>query len=379
MLQSVSIDRIVCLATALFVASSDHVFAIDDAAKSAAAPSQAESRPESITVQTITDAWKLTEAKVRTAVFEWNENRVITKNLLLEDETMTEASVPQYTVTNRLAFEDKKLRFTYKKSSWTSEAPENGDQYVGVFNGKNSKVYLPPGYVSGYPRGHVGTRGQSEELTSAYLKPLLWAFRPSLPRVTLFPIADAKLLPTREEVEDHECLVLEFSGHPGERHNIVVDPSQDFSIVRQNLTINNRLKFQLKIKYERNASFGISIPKSWKYESFNSAGDQQFSVASSLASYSINPVLAASEFEFDFPVGTWVHDGRNTEYIVTADGPTRTVGLRERQVPYAELLREPGLSPEATRWFFWCNLLLLLAISGFLLFRWHQWKRAIPH
>lgn len=344
----------------------------------AAAPLKDAATP--VTVQSILERWNRREQIVDSSIFTWTEQRTHVSDFLASDERRAEPFTPNYDVDGRLSFDGERLRYSYKKSLWKdADAPAGGDEFVSVFNGRDSKVYFPPGYVSEYPRGHFSSQSQSEGLDALYLKPMLWTFRPSLPDVMLFPPADGKLQPsTRDDEHLRDCVELTYTSSPGHVNRLWLDPKQDYSIVFATIETDEQLTLQVEVTYTFDNGQSLWIPATWKLQAMFVNNAAQLLVNGTMEKHNINPVLPASEFEFDFPVGTWVHEGANIEYLVTEDGSNPHIARSDRNTPYAELRHGGGISTTAAHWLFWANVALVCAISTYLLVRWQQWKRSIP-
>jgi hypothetical protein len=63
--------------------------------------------------------------------------------------------------------------------------------------------------------------------------------------------------------------------------------------------------------------------------------------------FELNPTIAADEFDWSFPPGTWVRDGTDkTEYIVTPNGGKRITTLEEGIAHYQKIMAEIASNPD---------------------------------
>lgn len=299
----------------------------------------------SVSREQIIKAWADREKKVTSAQFEWTEVRSTTGLFLLPDESIVEPDVPQYKVKSSLSLKGTQLRHTFRKSTWQKDAPRGENQYVSVSNGKTSKIYLPPGYVSEYPRGHASQIASSDETSSAYLKPFLWSFRTSLPRVFAAPVEKFQLKPERVLSQGIECVVMCYEASPTNSFELWADPSRDFLIVRQLFLNDGRVGNQLDIDYQQDEKTQLWIPQEWKFSLLDGSGQPILSVHGELTRAVINPNLPDSQFEYEFPPGTWVHEDGSREHIVLADGRQREVPVGDRDLPYETLLSDSAPHP----------------------------------
>jgi hypothetical protein len=318
------------------------------------------------TMKKIMETWKKNEKSVQSAIFEWTEKRVQNKTLLDPEGMNVEPDTPECDVISRLSFEKNMVRYSFRKSIWPDNAPQNKNQYVSVFNGMKSKVYFPPGYTTKYPTGYSSKKNNSEELTAVYLKPFLWSFRPFLPRTLPAELKKFNLLPETNLFQGRECLVLQYMPTTENKIEIWIDPSKGYSIVRKLFTNGDQIGSQLDIDYLFDAKSEIWIPEEWKYSLLHHTGVPMMTTNGKLKKHQINVRLYKDEFEFAFPEGTRVHEGMNTLYIVKANGLKQLVPMAKRNLLHDDILRDKDFKLTPRLLMVWGNVILFL-ISGVLL------------
>ncbi len=286
----------------------------------------------------IVRAWNRRKEQVRSARFEWSEVRNTTADLFLPGETRVEPDDPQYGVDSSLSLKGDQIRHTFRKSIWRENAPRGENEYVSVSNGTTSKVYLPPGYVSDYPMGHATNEYGSNDIASVYLKPFLWTFRTSTSGALVAPMEVFDVVPDHVIHQGRECVILRHRASPTHGYDVWVDPSRDFLIVRQQFVRDGRVGNQLDIDYEFNDQGGVWVPSDWRFAMLNSKGNPIHSVNGTLTRAEINVDIPDTDFEFDFPEGTLVHEGQVHQHIVMADGTQRPIAVSDRGLPYDVLL-----------------------------------------
>lgn len=316
--------------------------------------------------------WKEREERVTSAQFEWTEVRTTTKKLLMPGETLAEPDAPQYQVQSSLSLKADQIRHTFRKSMWPQEAPRGENQYVSVSNGKVSKVYLPPGHVTNFPRGHESRIAGSNDVTWAYLKPFLWCFRPSVDDVLVAPLAEFQVTGDTVPYQGHECVVLRHQAAPASHYDLWVDPSRGFVIVRQQFMNDGHLSHELDVDYEQDAATDLWIPHHWRFALLSHDGEPTLSVNGQLSRADINPDIPDTAFKFEFPPGTWVQEDGSHEHIVMANGKRQMISMGDRGLPYETLLsrKPPSTSTSIREVWIKINIVVLSTACLGLFARW---------
>ncbi|WP_339910974.1 hypothetical protein [Symmachiella dynata] len=329
-----------------------------------------------LTHEKILKVWEEREQRVKSARFEWTEIRLITDDLLMPGESRVEPDVPQYSVKSSLSLKENQIRHTFRKEIWQVDAPRGENSFVSVSNGETAKVYLPPGYVTEYPRGHASQQVGSDEVNSTYLKPFLWCYRPSMSSVLVAPLEKFDITQERAAYQDRDCVVLRYQPTPTTKFELWLDPSRDFVIVRQQFIRDGLVANQLDVEYLPVDETRVWLPQEWRFAMLDKKGKSLLSMNGTLTRAEINPTLPDADFEFEFPPGTWVHEDKAHEHIVMADGKQRAVALGERGLPYESLLSGTGRVSKS-RWkrvLVQINLSVVVFVCVGLVLRWNQMR-----
>jgi hypothetical protein len=125
------------------------------------------------------------------------------------------------------------------------------------------------------------------------------------------------------ELDGQRAFVLRRKAGDGGTQNeeLYIDPTS-FRIKRA-ISANPNNVLQWDIEY-RDVD-GLDVPVAWKWNNSERNGRLYFARAARAVQVRINPEIAPSEFDLDFPIRTFVDDKRNGEMYTI--GPT---GQRER-------------------------------------------------
>jgi hypothetical protein len=327
---------------------------------------------DTASLQAIIKSWRDRESSWQSAQFAWTETRIRSRSNLGRGERLIEPATGECGVDASLILNGAQVRFEYRKAFWPVEAPDGLNRYVGAFDGVSSTCYFPPGYTTSYPTGYASHKAHSEELASIFLKPLLFSCRPLFPRVLPVDATQFVLTSVTGAVNGHDCVILAHNLSPTQTASLWVVPSMDYSIVRESISSGDTVISQVDVNYERHPASGLWIPHGWRISVNELDGTPYLAAEGTLGSFLVNPELKAENFAFAFPVGTWVHDGRNNQYILGEGGTRRLVPLSDRKRSYEELIQRAGIGSNRGRvWLLRMNLIVVIVVSVVvLLWRW---------
>ena len=145
------------------------------------------------------------------------------------------------------------------------------------------------------------------------------------------------------------CWALELKRGSSVVETLWLAVTPDFRIMRRDLAAGSALLKQLTIDYEERADTGFAC-KAWSFIRFLEDGRISESSVVSNAVASVNPSIASSEFDFQFPPGTLVRLERSKKWAVARrDGTLRPVSEGELSagISLVTLMETPPL-PETT-------------------------------
>lgn len=268
----------------------------------------------------------------------------------------------------RVSFEGLKMR--WEVTGRNQDGPLEGSR-IEVSDGTHSKWLLTPGFLSPllYPTGQVrkdpivvsasGIDGVPVLFAMSRLSPEIVAALGERLRLEKYTVSDQP-----GQLADTTCVVLKqgdpqarkrewiekgvkyYAGNDPAYLELWLDPLKDYCIVRSANYRNGHLKDQIDIQYDEDAEHNW-VPKSWTIR----IGTQV--QRSRVVKWETNPTFKPTEFELEFPSGTFVSDQTSPtanprwgteEYIVRPDGSKRLVPFEEGlHHSYDELLNSgPG-------------------------------------
>ena len=280
-----------------------------------------------------------------------------------------------YETTYTLILDEHRVRLETIGKAPSPDGPIN-QHVVYAFDGTISKDYHP----LGTPFGIIHKEKRSRALDYAAVKPILCAFRPFTSTETSLDESGPPVKVATGIIDGQQCFVI--SRQASEQHEVDfkvwVDPSREFSIVRVSKRYNGTLVTQYDINYERDPRYSW-VPTSWK----SSVWDQRSAKLKSssrceVTTCEINPRIAPSEFQLQFPPGTLVTDSRNsTDYIQRDNGAMRVITKAElaRGATYEDFLKtesgEAASQPLRSRfnWLLLANVGIVIVVLVVLIYR----------
>ncbi|QDT44275.1 hypothetical protein Pan241w_43830 [Gimesia alba] len=313
-------------------------------------------------IDEILTVWKQRSERIQSASFEVSVKQTRSKRhfKLNSDEEEEKAVNPAPVEEDKLAKDYITFNLNYSllfdaprvfcriKGQWPDKSLQSKD--FGRTMVTDGKYASDLGSFQGHPTGTIyadsGWRGNS----IFALKPIRWALCPSDASLGI-PLNEFKPIPELQSIDNIQCTVLERdisqnSEAPGYRKIILwITPEQnDCVVLKYALQEMGRTIVAYHCQYDFSQPVG-AIPTSWFTIWFFKDGGTRIRIDANVKSHEINPVVEDSDFQIDFPVGTFVtdmrkHDRYNHElnYIVRKNGKKRIVLWEERDKTYDELL-----------------------------------------
>jgi hypothetical protein len=127
-----------------------------------------------------------------------------------------------------------------------------------------------------------------------------------------------------------------------------IDPERDYVPLKCLETYRDRddvITHETRFSYRKSPE-GVWIPTGWVVVRIDSKEYIELERAT-VTRFELNPTIAADEFDWSFPPGTWVRDGTDkTEYIVTPNGGKRITTLEEGIAHYQKIMAEIASNPD---------------------------------
>lgn len=331
------------------------------------------------TKEAIVKAWKERQERIKSATFEWVEERTDTAGSIklrtiepklrhLKDKVIP----PKDTTTSArsaASLSGNKLRYEYTTSHWYPSKEGYADvSYLAVFDGRTSAILHGPSPEREWHQGQIRNEVHHVDSHNLHLQPVLMTFRAMTPWLRVHDIANFELTGVRTKIGEINCLELAQSISVDLENRMWVDPSRDFVLTRCMTLRQGKVVNQLDVRYESGAD-KESLPKTWSVTFNRPDGTLLRFYDARLVSCELNASVPGEKFEIVFPLGTRVDDEKEKrEWIVMPDGSgDRPVAKSEARLSYNQLVgRDPGTLEPASRsshnvWFVASSLALTVA------------------
>jgi hypothetical protein len=339
------------------------------------------------TLDTIMSAWKTRQNAVRIAKFSWTEHVKLPKGSVL-DAMSPKAANPNglvlppedlsYDSSHILNFDENKLYYWYRGKVWSADSGRVAPQeYHSVFDGHDSKIYWPSG-LNPIPNGVVRRESGSIDAQNMRTTAILKTYRPFQESMGINNIKGFVISPQPVLVNGKSCFFLR--GRPfqtaSQAISLWVDPTSEYSIVRYQSEVNDRLDFRIDINYTPTPDHGW-VPSGWEIVWMKPRGSIRESVSAKVSEYVLNEEGKIGEIALDYPPNTYVIDEKNgSRYIMKEGSSKRYITEDERRAPYSRLLEtETGMAFARSRpwflsgWFTVLSVVVALAVSSYILIR----------
>jgi hypothetical protein len=131
-------------------------------------------------------------------------------------------------------------------------------------------------------------------------------------------------------VQGRGCIIVRSRSGP-RQYVCSVDPQRDYSIVRFEEIVSDKLALQINIDYFNDREHGW-VPSAWNISMFNTVTFKvREGAIAKIKTHEINVPIEKKEFQIEFPAGTEVVDRKSKqEHIVLDDGKRRLITQEER-------------------------------------------------
>lgn len=323
-------------------------------------------------IQTIIEALKTKEARVRTASIKWEEHATLTKGSLFDPANFQRAdanvmALPAHDVTQRfdktLMIDGDSMAYTIQGPGWDPvQSAFVTRRQKSSFNGSSSTIYWAPTERM-YGVGTIRTEKYNIDVADYHTTAVLLSFRTFHSAMGGLKASRMTLKDAMASIDSQACALVEEVSARTVR-NLWLDPSQEYSIRRYSVSVDGKTRLQIDITNTKHASHGW-IPTSWKIVRQKADGTLNESCTATVNEVSINRSIDKKEVDIIFPVGTRVRDRTtNCEYIVREGGRKRIITVEEAGAPYESLLTsDTGMAVPHSR-SGWIYALMCLAAVG---------------
>lgn len=319
---------------------------------------------EPVTAEQIFRVWQNRQDKIKTATFEWTNQRTTaagTMNFPGQGPAALKP-LPETDVTNVIKcivrFDDKRMYYSTEGPLWVpAEGRFIPRLYVSSFDGNQAKAFYGRSAEKHHPLGFVSEDQENQDASGLKVYPILMAYRPLNPDLGAFKVSEWHVRDTNAIADGQACIVLEKASDR-RKEAIWVDPKREFSVVRQETHVGGKPADQLTVSYAQDPVWHW-VPKTWNVTVIDPrTGKVVRAAVARVTKYDFNRDYSPQDFDFEFPVGTYLTDYRDhstdyrdhSEYIVLANGGRRLITAAEkvRGATYDDFLRtesgQAGLS-----------------------------------
>lgn len=329
-----------------------------------------------ITIDEIKAAWKRRQDELPTLRLEWKESRFYQKGSFDGPFSGSGRSEPPEDVTvefqRALLFDRGRIRITdagkYLASTLEGERGFLDTNRTIAWNRTEARVLFERDET--YDRGIVAL-GAQEAYRDAQFRPPLIACWPLRSRsgigIDAYRIAEHIIL------DAQDIVVLEKAQRAGADGELWLQAEPPYLLIRTVSFAGTEPAKQTEIEYAHDPNRGW-YPSGWKYVAFGEVG-YSMAADATVTAVDFTPTIEESDFEIDFPVGTWVSDrtqaGAATQYIQRSDGNRRMILEEElrRGARYQDLAATDagggfrGAADRQTRsWYPWTIALAVIVL-----------------
>lgn len=299
-------------------------------------------------IEEIQKSWKTREEKVLSARFSWTEKMFVPGGSLRSNPKDRNQNVPpedEYQVyKSSLVFSGSDVCYSSWRPVWSyvlnkyieQDVKENQfkEQCKEFFGNIGNDGFFPV-----HPLAFVRRKQEHQSIAgSHHIQPILLHLRP-----TQFKLIDwnsVKLLKTPLIIHGKASAVLEKL-ETNVRDRLILDPDKEYSVLRHELTVGDKLVFESDLAYKLDEQYGW-LPASWSSTIYRRRdGSVREGSRAVVIKIELNPKISDDELDIKFPIGTDVKDEVNGgRYILTKDWKKRVVTREEsaRSATYDELM-----------------------------------------
>lgn len=303
-----------------------------------------------LTVEQILTKWEERQKQVVSARFFCDEEMTRPKGatsyvLKLADSLPKPDAVypPQdhtYSKPLYLSFDGDKMRLDYEQLDWRETVDEL--HHIFTFDGKTGKIIHKRNGT--FPQGSIRSENHNRHVGNFHVRAILMMFRSQHPKLSPGFGAKYQLTGKRGVIGGKECVEITTTPPNQASTFIWVDPSRGFTPVRHILRSKSVDLARLDVEYGEHPEVGW-VPSSWSLVLRYPNGSVSESARARVTRFELNIAIRDSEFDPDFPVGTYVVDNKDRQdFIQKENGNKRFVRGSEISRPYEELINSPGIT-----------------------------------
>jgi hypothetical protein len=205
--------------------------------------------------------------------------------------------------------------------------------------------------------------------------PLVLFFRILDPQLGRFAAPSVDVEPNPIVVDGHQCRVVRWSRSAALTDDLCVDVERNYIPLRYTQYEDGHVDTQWSITKVSSPSPGLFCPSEWEMAKFRGDGRLISQMHGIATRCDVSAEVRPSEFELEFPPGTWVFDNvAQRQYVVQKTGVKRDVPQGFGSAKYDWLMDSANNERQAfggrRTWLLVAgNLVALLIIVGFLLHR----------
>jgi hypothetical protein len=234
----------------------------------------------------------------------------------------SDIGVPDKIFTTKLRFatdQRGRIRVEEEKQEWSPHQSSFVPKIsIDIFDGIGRKLYFPKN-IAGYPAAYLSAESADHVGRESRSTALRLAYRPFNREYGVSNLTKVRLKKMDTPKGNDNLIVLEHRNT-----TVWVDSKKDFLPVRYTESQRDTVHRVLDLEYQSDEVHG------WVVKSWNSTWTEPegylSSVSAKVLEYSINSKIDDSEFEPEFPPGTWVQNLSTDEtYILRSNGQRRPV------------------------------------------------------
>jgi hypothetical protein len=274
-----------------------------------------------VTLDPVVEAWSQRQKYVRSARFVWNQDLTVRK-VNGPDEAPSSAQGPPdggsrvgdlVDVTQRITMILDGERVAFVVETQGGKVLDMPPFYKSTYDGTASQMYAvtePDDPKLGTGTGVIRSERHAFDVDSIQFRPLMLTLRAVHPALAAIDPAEYRVSPERGRIGDVSCLIIEHAGDQQPHKFYWVDPDRDFIVLREHETYRGVDRIRKDISYQRDPVHGW-LPSGWKFVNLDERGELRESAVATVAEYAINATIPPSEFQIEYPKGTYLVDARS--------------------------------------------------------------------
>ena len=304
-----------------------------------------------VTAEAIVAAWQRRQDKVQSLKVEWTERQTYPKGSISKgipqrwkDKAALEgkpnlfdlfapAEDTTIEVHATVLLDGAKMRYEHDRQQFSFETKKfELIPYVSTFDGTTAKLFNPQGgLMDHYPVGQIQDIKRNFDTNNLFVKPVIQHFRGIHPQMLMHEAEDLKITGRRVVIDGRACVEIDWVKRRSDTvtNRLWLDPARDFAMARYAILYDGRPAYKIDVRYRADPDVGWA-PSEWEVVLFFDDGSVEESVRSTVTAFAINLPLPASEFDVEFPLGSFVDDVPNkTKHVIKYTGQKRVIERNE--------------------------------------------------